>query len=160
VKGTVGFRRLLVGGLLVAAALAVQAGATPAAGGVDQRTRAIADLVRQCGRSVTVALHAADGASRANAIGAVKRGKASCGDGEQRLRAILGEDGLDLVVENALVPIDQWDRALGRISRYIQGDKPADRAKGKQLLVSGYAWSALVLREINDLRQRSRLARI
>ena len=73
---------------------------------------------------------------------------------------LLSEDGLDLVVENALVPIDEWARALGRISRYIQTDRAADRARGKALLASGYVWSALVLREVNDLRQRNRLARI
>jgi hypothetical protein len=146
---------VLAAATLVASVLIVGSGAAASAGtaSVDQRTRTIAYLVKQCGRGSTLALRLATRSSTAATRELVSQAQAGCAADERRLLGIPAGD-LDFVPEDALAALDDWQRGLGMLSDVVARRKPPTLAQARQSLTRATSWSIRVLEEIDELRLR------
>jgi hypothetical protein len=152
-------RRILIIGTMIAVLLVVAAAASSAraGGSVDQRTRSIAYLLRKCSSGVTLALTVANGGSDVQVSEAVNLVKGACNSYRDRVLSV-SSSGFGSTVDDAFGALDYWARGLGRVSNYVDNNKPSDLVTAKSYFGTARSFQHQAIVDINSARTKQGLA--
>jgi hypothetical protein len=148
--------RLLIALLLTALACVPPAAARSTTGSLDQRTRSIAYLLRKCSSNVSLALTVVNGGTPVQISEAVNLVKGACNSYRDKVLSISSK-GMGPARDDAFGALDYWARGLGRVSNYVDTNKPSDIVTAKQYFATARGFQHQAIVEMNQARTQNGL---